>query len=164
MNQTYRIPEKIFDRPRLVQKVQEWKKAGKRIVFTNGCFDIMHKGHLEILNRSAELGDILVVALNADASVRKLKGNQRPVNNQDFRSQMIASLEVVDAVIVFGEETPAELVQAITPDVMVKGGDYTVDQIAGADHVIRHGGQVKIIPFIEGFSTTGIIAAIQRLG
>jgi D-beta-D-heptose 7-phosphate kinase/D-beta-D-heptose 1-phosphate adenosyltransferase len=163
MNHTYRIQQKILDRKGLVQKVEEWKTLGRKVVFTNGCFDILHKGHLEILNRSAELGDVLVVALNADASVKRLKGNQRPVNNEAFRSQMMASLEIVDAVTIFDEETPSELIRAITPDVMVKGGDYTVDQVVGADHVISHGGEVRIIPFIQGYSTTGIIAAIQSL-
>jgi D-glycero-beta-D-manno-heptose 1-phosphate adenylyltransferase len=163
MKETSRIKEKIFDRATLARKADEWKRNGKTIVFTNGCFDILHKGHLEILARAAELGDILVVALNTDASVRKLKGDQRPVNQEDFRLFMMASLEIVDAVILFHEETPAELIAAITPDILVKGGDYTVDQIAGAEHVIKHGGKVKIVPIVKGYSTSGIIAAIQSL-
>jgi D-beta-D-heptose 7-phosphate kinase/D-beta-D-heptose 1-phosphate adenosyltransferase len=132
-------------------------------VFTNGCFDILHKGHLEILTRSAEFGDILVVALNTDASVKNLKGDGRPVNNQDFRTWMMASLEIVDAVILFDEQTPAELIEAITPDIIVKGGDYTVDQVVGAKHVLSLGGEVKIVPIVKGYSTTGIIEAIQKL-
>ncbi len=163
MKETSRIREKIFDRTSLAARAEEWRKNGKTIVFTNGCFDILHKGHLEILARSAEFGDILVVALNTDASVRKLKGEHRPVNQEDFRLLMMASLEIVDAAILFDEETPAELIAAITPDILVKGGDYTVDQIAGAKHVISHGGEVKIVPIVKGYSTSAIIAAIQSL-
>jgi D-beta-D-heptose 7-phosphate kinase/D-beta-D-heptose 1-phosphate adenosyltransferase len=163
MKQTERIPHKIFDRPALATQCTEWKKQGRKIVFTNGCFDILHKGHLEILTKSAEFGDILVVALNTDASVKKLKGEQRPVNNEDFRIWMMASLEIVDAVTLFNEETPAELIETITPDIIVKGGDYTVDQVVGAQHVLSHGGEVKIVPIVRGYSTTGIIDTIQKL-
>lgn len=163
MKETSRIREKIFDRAALAARANEWRQTGKSIVFTNGCFDILHKGHLEILERSAEFGDILVVALNTDASVRKLKGEQRPVNHEDFRVLMMASLEIVDAVILFDEETPAELIAEVTPDILVKGGDYTVDQIAGADHVLTQGGQVKIVPIVKGYSTSGIIAVIRSL-
>jgi D-beta-D-heptose 7-phosphate kinase/D-beta-D-heptose 1-phosphate adenosyltransferase len=163
MKQTSRIKHKIFDRDGLVDQAKAWKAAGKTIVFTNGCFDILHKGHLEILARSAEFGDVLVVALNTDASVQKLKGPQRPVNDEHFRLLMMASLEIVDAAVLFGEETPAELIEALSPDVLVKGGDYTVDQIAGASHVLAHGGEVKIVPIVKGYSTSGIIAAIQSL-
>jgi len=143
--------------------MEAWKKDGLKVVFTNGCFDILHQGHLEILFQSASMGDKLVVALNTDASVKKLKGEQRPVNAQDFRTWMMANLEIVDAVVLFDEDTPAELIEAISPDVLVKGGDYTVEQIAGARHVIDHGGEVKIVPIVPGYSTTGIIAAIQKL-
>jgi rfaE bifunctional protein nucleotidyltransferase chain/domain len=163
MQHTEQIRSKIFERPALAAQCSEWKKQGQKVVFTNGCFDILHKGHLEILTRSAELGDILVVALNTDASVKKLKGDMRPVNNEAFRLWMMASLQIVDAVILFDEQTPAELIEAITPDIIVKGGDYTVDQVVGAQHVISHGGEVKIIPIVKGYSTTEIIAAIQKL-
>lgn len=163
MKETSRIRHKIFDRAGLVRQAGKWRETGKTIVFTNGCFDILHKGHLEILGRSAEFGDVLVVALNTDASVQKLKGPQRPVNDEDFRLMMMASLEIVDAVVLFGEETPAELIGALSPDVLVKGGDYSIDQIAGASHVLAHGGEVKIVPIVRGYSTSGIIAAIQAL-
>lgn len=163
MKQTERIRNKIFKRPALAAQCAEWKNQGRKVVFANGCFDILHKGHLEILTRSAEFGDILVVALNTDTSVKKLKGDLRPVNNEDFRTWMMASLEIVDAVVLFDEETPAELIKAITPDIIVKGGDYTVDQVVGAEHVISHGGEVKIFPIVKGYSTTGIIDAIQKL-
>ncbi len=163
MKETSRIREKIFDRAALAARANEWRQTGKSIVFTNGCFDILHKGHLEILERSAEFGDILVVALNTDASVRKLKGEHRPVNHEDFRVLMMASLEIVDAVILFDEETPAELIAEVIPDILVKGGDYAVDQIAGADHVLTQGGEVKIVPIVKGYSTSGIIAVIRSL-
>ncbi|HSF45628.1 MAG TPA: D-glycero-beta-D-manno-heptose 1-phosphate adenylyltransferase [Chitinophagaceae bacterium] len=163
MKQTERITQKIFERNALEKQCEVWRKQGKKIVFTNGCFDILHKGHLEILTKSAEFGDILVVALNTDASVKRLKGDQRPVNNEDFRTLMLASLEIVDAVTLFDEPTPLELIQTITPNILVKGGDYTVDQIVGAQYVLSQGGEVKIVPYVKGYSTTGIIAAIQRL-
>ena len=123
MKHTERIPHKIFERNALNQQCELWRKQGKKIVFTNGCFDILHRGHLEILTRSAELGEILVVALNTDASVKRLKGDQRPVNNESFRAWMMASLEIVDAVTLFDEPTPLELIETITPDILVKGGD-----------------------------------------
>lgn len=163
MNQTDRIPRKIFERRELAEQCAEWKKQGKKIVFTNGCFDILHKGHLDSLTRSAGFGDILLVALNTDASVKRLKGEQRPVNDEDFRTWMMASLEIVDAVTLFDEPTPLELIEIITPDILVKGGDYSIDQIVGAEHVIKNGGEVKILPIVQGYSTTGIIAAIQKL-
>jgi D-beta-D-heptose 7-phosphate kinase/D-beta-D-heptose 1-phosphate adenosyltransferase len=163
MKQTERIPHKIYERSALQQQCEQWRNQGKKIVFTNGCFDILHQGHLEILTKSAEFGDVLVVALNTDASVKRLKGDQRPVNNEGFRAWMMASLEIVDAVILFNEPTPLELIEAITPHILVKGGDYTIDQIVGAQHVLNHGGEIKIVPIVQGYSTSGIIAAIQRL-
>ena len=163
MKQTERIPHKIYERAALKEQCDLWRQQGKKIVFTNGCFDILHKGHLEILTRSAELGDILVVALNTDASVKRLKGDQRPVNNENFRAWMMASLEIVDAVTLFDEPTPLELIETITPHILVKGGDYTIDHIVGAQHVLSHGGEVKIVPIVQGYSTTGIIEAIQKL-
>jgi D-glycero-beta-D-manno-heptose 1-phosphate adenylyltransferase len=163
MKHTEKISQKIYERSALQKQCELWRKQGKKVVFTNGCFDILHKGHLEILTKSAEFGDILVVALNTDASVKRLKGDQRPVNNEDFRAWMMASLEIVDAVNLFDEPTPLELIETITPHVLVKGGDYTIDQIVGAKHVLNHGGEIKIVPIVQGYSTTGIIAAIQRL-
>jgi rfaE bifunctional protein nucleotidyltransferase chain/domain len=163
MTQTDRIPHKIYKRSDLASQVRAWKNEGLKVVFTNGCFDILHRGHLEILTKSAEMGDKLVVALNTDASVKRLKGDQRPVNNEDFRAWMMANLEIVDAVVLFDEDTPASLIEAVSPDILVKGGDYTVDQIAGANHVLQHGGEVRIVPIVKGFSTSNIIATIQRL-
>jgi D-beta-D-heptose 7-phosphate kinase/D-beta-D-heptose 1-phosphate adenosyltransferase len=163
MKQTARIQHKIYERAALKEQCTLWRQQGKKIVFTNGCFDILHKGHLEILTRSAELGDMLIVALNTDASVKRLKGDQRPVNNEGFRTWMMASLEIVDAVTLFDEPTPLELIEAITPHILVKGGDYSIEQVVGAQHVISHGGEVKIVPIVKGYSTSGIIAAIQKL-
>lgn len=158
-----KIKDKIFSPDTLFKQCEVWKKQGLLLVFTNGCFDILHKGHLEILSHAAGLGDKLIVALNTDASVKRLKGDLRPVNDESFRCYMMASLEIVDAVVLFDESTPADLIQKITPDVLVKGGDYQADQIVGSDHVLKHGGQVCIVPFVSGYSTTGLIEKIQHL-
>lgn len=155
--------KKIFRRDQLSAQSKEWKKEGMKIVFTNGCFDILHRGHLEILNTAASFGDILVVGMNSDASVKRLKGEQRPVNDEEFRCRIMASLAIVDAVCLFDEDTPLELIRAIIPDVLVKGGDYSLSQIVGADDVIRSGGEVKIVPLVKGYSTSALIEAIQRL-
>lgn len=162
MNNVKQIFDKRYQVDDLVKASTHWRNTNKKVVFTNGCFDILHKGHLEIIFRSAELGDILIVALNSDTSVKKLKGESRPVNNEDFRSLMMASLVVVDAVVLFDELTPEELIKKIQPHVLVKGGDYTVEQIAGADHVLSKGGEVCIIPILEGYSTTKIIQTIRN--
>ena len=157
------ISKKIQDRESLVKQAAEWKKQGKKIVFTNGCFDILHRGHLQILADSAAAGDILVVGLNTDESVRKLKGEHRPVNEESFRAQMMASIQIVDAVTLFNEDTPLELIRVLAPDVIVKGGDYTIDQIVGSEEVLKRGGEVKIVPIVKGYSTSALIEAIQKL-
>ena len=163
MKDIHPYTEKIFLRDRLSSQSEAWKKEGRKIVFTNGCFDILHRGHLEILDTAASFGDILVVGMNSDASVKRLKGDQRPVNDEDFRSRIMASLAIVDAVCLFNEDTPLELIRAIKPDVLVKGGDYSISQIVGADDVIRNGGEVRIVPLVKGYSTSALIEAIQRL-
>ena len=132
------------------------------MVFTNGCFDILHAGHIQSLNEAAALGDFLVVAVNTDASVRKLKGPERPVNNENARALLLASLMMVDAVILFDEDTPLNLITTLLPDVLVKGGDYTVEQVVGSKEVLAAGGKVHIIPLLPGFSTTGIIQQVQK--
>ncbi|MEY4098582.1 MAG: D-glycero-beta-D-manno-heptose 1-phosphate adenylyltransferase [Bacteroidota bacterium] len=137
------------------------KVTGKKVSFTNGCFDIIHPGHLFSLKQAAAEADYLIVGLNSDASVRKLKGPSRPINNTESRALVLANLIVVDAVIVFEEETPLELIKAILPDVMVKGGDYTIDQVVGGKEVIANGGKVIINPIVEGFSTTGLIEKMK---
>ena len=147
--------------------LEGWLKAkrltGKSIAFTNGCFDILHEGHIFSLSQAAKEADALIVGVNADASVRKLKGEHRPVNNQHSRSLILASLLIVDAVIIFDEDTPLELIKKVLPDVLVKGGDYTVDTIVGAKEVIANGGRVVINPIIPGFSTSGLIEKIKGL-
>jgi rfaE bifunctional protein nucleotidyltransferase chain/domain len=153
--------EKIFSLPGLIQKIKEWKKTGKKIVFTNGVFDLLHTGHIFSLTQAAKEGDILIIGLNADSSVKKLKGDSRPVNDQDARALLLAALVMVDAVVTFDEETPLQVITSILPDVLVKGGDYTVDQIAGAKEVIANGGKVVINPILDGFSTTAIINTIK---
>ena len=134
----------------------------KKIVFTNGCFDILHVGHIRYMQEAAKLGDILIVGLNSDASVKRLKGPERPVNNQDDRAEMLSSLEFVDYVVIFDEDTPYELIKKIQPDVLVKGGDYNPDNVVGKDIVEARGGELKLLHFVEGKSTTNIINKIKK--
>lgn len=163
MNKVSLIQDKIVDREQLREKASQWRKEGKKLVFTNGCFDILHKGHLEVLTASAGFGDILVVGLNTDASVSRLKGPERPVNHESFRTWMMASLQIVDAVTLFDEPTPWELLEVLQPDVIVKGGDYSVDQVVGAKEVLARGGEVRIVPIVQGYSTTALIETIRKL-
>ena len=155
------IPAKIFEIKDLLLQLKRWRLQNKKIVFTNGVFDILHQGHIASLSEAATFGDILIVGLNADASVKRLKGNSRPVNTQQSRALLLASLLMVDAIVIFEEDTPLQLITAIIPDVLVKGGDYTREQIVGATEVIAAGGEVKIVPILEGFSTTGIIEKMK---
>ena len=157
------IPQKIFDLPGLQHQLSRWRLLGKTVAFTNGCFDILHQGHIASLSDAAREADFLVVGLNSDASTCRLKGESRPINNQHARATVMASLLMVDAVILFEEDTPLNLINAIRPDVLVKGGDYTLEQIVGAKEVIEAGGRVVINPIVPGFSTTGIIEKIHRL-
>ena len=163
MKRTEIIAQKIYTLHELVFQVNRLKFLKKKVVFTNGCFDILHEGHIFSLSQAAGEGDFLVVGVNSDASVRKLKGEHRPVNAQVSRATLLASLIMVDAVIIFEEDTPLELINALLPDILVKGGDYTVDQIAGAKEVIANGGKVVINPILEGFSTTALIEKIHTL-
>lgn len=156
------IPQKILTQEEAVRRVAQWRLLNKKIVFTNGVFDILHQGHIFSLSQAAREGDMLIIGLNADASVKRLKGDSRPVNNQESRALVLASLVMVDAVVLFEEDTPIELIKSLMPDVLVKGGDYTVEQIAGAKEVIANGGQVVINPILEGFSTTNIIQQISN--
>jgi D-beta-D-heptose 7-phosphate kinase/D-beta-D-heptose 1-phosphate adenosyltransferase len=162
VNRADLIPTKIFTLTQLLQKLAQWRIHDKKIAFTNGVFDILHQGHIFSLSRAAGEADYLIVGLNADASVKKLKGENRPVNNQESRALLLASLVMVDAVVVFSEDTPLDLINAILPDVLVKGGDYTQEQIIGAKEVIKNGGRVIINPVMEGFSTTSIIANAKK--
>ena len=157
------IQQKIFDRDTLLKKCNSWRMASKKIVFTNGCFDILHHGHIDYLANAAEQGNILIIGVNTDASVKRLKGEERPLTNESDRLSQLASLMFVDAVCLFDEDTPLELITLLQPDVLAKGGDYTIDKIVGADVVQANGGRVEIIPFVEGYSTTGIIEKIRSL-
>ncbi|HRO45506.1 D-glycero-beta-D-manno-heptose 1-phosphate adenylyltransferase [Agriterribacter sp.] len=157
------ISNKMLTFDGMRHQVRRWRLLDKSIVFTNGCFDILHEGHLEILSQSAALGDILVVGVNTDNSVKKLKGENRPVNKELFRAKMLAALTIVDAVVLFDEPTPLELIRIIAPDTLVKGGDYAIDQVVGAEDVIKNGGEVKIVPLVKGYSTTALIQKIQEL-
>jgi D-beta-D-heptose 7-phosphate kinase/D-beta-D-heptose 1-phosphate adenosyltransferase len=151
------IPQKIMTVPALLQKLAQWRLLDKKIVFTNGVFDILHQGHVFSLSQAAAEGDFLIVGLNADASVKRLKGNDRPINDEKARAILLASMLMIDVVVIFEEDTPLDLINAILPDVLVKGGDYTVEQIVGAKEIIANGGRVVINPIIDGFSTTAII-------
>lgn len=157
------IQNKIYSRETLVRECNMWRAMQKKIVFTNGCFDILHHGHLDLLAKAAELGNVLIVGVNTDSSVQRLKGKDRPVTNEQDRLFQLASLLCVDAVSLFDEDTPETLIKLIRPDVLVKGGDYTIDKIVGADHVQSYGGKVEIIPFVSGYSTTSLIERIKGL-
>jgi D-glycero-beta-D-manno-heptose 1-phosphate adenylyltransferase len=156
------IEHKIYSHEKLLQQAFIWRMQSKKIVFTNGVFDIVHKGHIASLTEAASYGDILVVAINADNSVKKLKGPTRPINDENARALLLASLLQTDAIIIFEEETPLELIKQLLPDVLVKGGDYTVEQIAGAKEIIAAGGKVVIAKMIDGISTTKIIEDLKK--
>ncbi len=145
-----------------LDKIKEKQRLGCKIVFTNGCFDILHAGHVTYLKEAKKLGDILVIGVNSDASVKRLKGESRPVNPLEDRLALLSALECVDYVAPFQEDTPLELIKKVEPDVLVKGGDYQPDMIVGADEVMERGGEVRILPFVAGRSTTGIVEKIQE--
>jgi D-beta-D-heptose 7-phosphate kinase/D-beta-D-heptose 1-phosphate adenosyltransferase len=155
------IPEKIFSLPELLLQVKRWRLKSKKIVFTNGVFDIVHEGHIASLCEAASHADILIIGLNADASVKRLKGDSRPVNSENSRALILASMLMTDAIVIFEEDTPLNLISSIMPDVLVKGGDYTLEQIVGAKEVMANGGEVIIAPILKGFSTTSIIERMK---
>ncbi|HLI93033.1 MAG TPA: D-glycero-beta-D-manno-heptose 1-phosphate adenylyltransferase [Puia sp.] len=157
------ISQKIYDLPGMMRQVNRWRLLGKSISFTNGCFDILHQGHIASLSDAAREADMLIVGLNSDASTRRLKGRDRPVTGESARATILAALLMVDAVIVFDEDTPLSLIRSVRPDVLVKGGDYTLEQIVGAREVMDWGGRVVINPIVPGFSTTALIEKITRL-
>ncbi len=155
------IENKIFELDKLKPQIQSWRVLGKTIAFTNGCFDILHSGHIYSLSQAASEADYLIVGVNSDDSVKRLgKDENRPINNENSRMQILAALTIVDAVILFNEDTPYELITSLLPDVIVKGGDYTIEQIVGAKEVVANGGRVVINKIVEGFSTTNIIKKI----
>lgn len=152
------IKNKLLSREALETKLAEWRSAGETIVFTNGCFDILHRGHVEYLAQAADLGDKLIVGLNTDASVKRLKGENRPVNDEKSRALLLSALQFVDVVVFFDEDTPYELIKQVQPDILVKGNDYKPEEIVGYDIVTAKGGKVLTIDLVEGFSTTKIIS------
>jgi rfaE bifunctional protein nucleotidyltransferase chain/domain len=155
------IQNKIYQLSELKLIVNQWKMLSKKVVFTNGCFDIIHRGHNTYLLEAAAFGNKLIVAVNSDESVRKLKGNNRPIVDEYSRAFNLACHTYIDAVILFDEDTPLNLINEFQPDVLIKGGDYTIETIVGAQEVLNYGGQVEIIPFLEGYSTTNIIDKIN---
>lgn len=155
--------KKILDRQELISERKRLRREARSLVFTNGCFDLLHPGHVRYLNQARSLGDALVVALNSDQSVRALKGEGRPILNEQERAEVIAALEAVDYVVVFEEETPRELIAELLPDVLVKGGDWPIDRIIGREEVEAAGGRVVSLPYLEGASTSDIIAKIKGL-
>ena len=154
--------DKICSIEDLQKNVNTWKKTAKKVVFTNGCFDILHLGHIDYLEKAAKKGHKLVVGLNNDASVSRLKGSERPVNNEYVRGRMLAALDFVDAVVLFEEDTPYTLIKTLQPTILVKGSDYLAENIVGADIVIANAGSVEIIPLLDGYSTTDILNKLRK--
>lgn len=161
MNTLEHIQSKIMTYDELANQLKSWRSSGKKIVFTNGCFDILHRGHIEYLAKAADMGDILIIGLNTDRSVKRLKGDSRPVNDQHARSLLLAALSFVDAVTLFDEDTPYNLIKTVMPDLLVKGGDYKIEEIVGHDIVEANGGKVVTIPLTEGYSTTKTIGKLR---
>lgn len=153
---------KLFSVQNLVEKIEEWRRKNETVVFTNGCFDLLHPGHISLIRQSAAQGDHLIVGLNSDASVRRLKGPTRPIQNESSRALLLAALSDVDAIVLFDEDTPFELISALRPDVLVKGSDYTIDNVVGADVVQQGGGRVYLARLVDGCSTTGIVRKIDN--
>jgi rfaE bifunctional protein nucleotidyltransferase chain/domain len=162
MSKSAAIHNKIFTPDQLAQQLAVWRFRDRKIVFTNGCFDILHLGHIDYLMKAADLGDVLIIGLNTDASVHRLKGEGRPINNEQARALMLASLSFVNAVILFGEDTPYELIRFIQPDILVKGNDYKTEEIAGHDIVLGAGGQVITLDLVPGYSTSGLIEKLRN--
>jgi rfaE bifunctional protein nucleotidyltransferase chain/domain len=158
-----RVKSKIVNRDTLAQLVLQWKQNGEKVVFTNGCFDILHLGHITYLFQAAEMGTKLVIGLNSDQSVRRLKGDSRPVQDEYARAIAISALECTDLVCIFDEDTPLELIKIVSPDFLIKGGDYSVKEIVGYQEVTASGGSVKTIPLIAGYATTKILKKIFEI-
>ena len=156
-----KLNSKILDKKRLLVKLTDWKEEDKKIVFTNGCFDLIHLGHIEVIARSADLGDILIIGVNTDNSIKRLKGKNRPIVEEISRAKQLAALEFVDAVVLFDQDTPIDLIKMINPNIITKGGDYNTDQVIGNDVVTQNDGKVVIIPLTQGYSTTSILEKIK---
>lgn len=157
------IFNKIVEYSKIDKIASTLKKSAKTIVFTNGCFDILHPGHIDLLAKCSEMGDYLIVGVNSDSSIKRLKGPDRPVNNQDARIIVLASLQFIDYLTIFDADTPIELIKKIKPEILVKGGDWDANNIVGSDFVRSYGGKVEIVPFIEGYSTSSIIEKIRKI-
>ena len=157
-----KLKAKIFNIKDLSQIIKEWRLNGNKIIFTNGCFDLIHLGHLEILARSADLGDKLIVGINSDMSIKKIKGNSRPIIEEDSRAKQLAAIEFIDAVILFNEENPYDLISFINPDIITKGGDYKKNDVIGKELMNKKDGEVIIIPLTQGYSTTSILEKIKN--
>ncbi len=158
-----KLKSKIVSAEEAATMIDIWHYMGLKVVFTNGCFDIIHFGHVNYLSRAANLGSRMVVGLNSDASVKKLKGETRPVQDETSRAHMLASMFFVDAVVIFNEDTPYELIKTLQPDILVKGSDYTIDKIVGADIVMQRGGRVETMDFVDGYSTSNVINKIKGI-
>jgi len=156
------IKSKIYTLSDLKIQSDKWKENGDKIVFTNGCFDLVHRGHVEVLANTADLGDRLIIGLNSDSSIQELKGENRPIIDENSRAILLASLQFVDAIVLFSEETPRNLIETIVPNILAKGGDYNVSQISGYEVVLKNGGEVILVPFIDGFSTSNIVDKIKK--
>ena len=156
-----KINNKIFGLEFLIKTLDQWRNENKKIVFTNGCFDLIHLGHIELLARSSDLGDILIIGVNSDSSIQKLKGENRPIIEEDSRVKQLAALEFVDAIVLFHEDTPQKLIEKIKPDVITKGGDYKAENVVGNEVVNQKNGEVVIIPLTQGYSTTSILKKIK---
>jgi len=154
--------DKIFSLPQIQEQVQQWRAPGFKIVFTNGCFDLLHLGHVDYLEKAKQLGDKLVLGLNTDASISRIKGPSRPLQDEMSRARIMASLLFIDAVVLFDDDTPLKLIEAIQPDILVKGDDYAVQQIVGHEVVTARGGEVKTVPLVKGYSTTNIVNKIKE--
>lgn len=161
MTHLKKIKNKILSLKSLKTKKISWQENGEKIVFTNGCFDILHRGHVEVLAQTANLGDRLIIGLNSDISIQKLKGKGRPFLDEESRAILLAALSFVDAIILFSETTPIKLIRALNPDILAKGGDYNLDTVIGSEYIKQNGGQVILLPFINGFSSTNIINKIN---
>lgn len=154
--------DKIFSLPELLKTVAGWRSQGDKIVFTNGCFDLLHLGHVDYLEKARQLGNKLVLGLNTDASISRIKGPARPLQDEMSRARIMASLLFVDAVVLFDQNTPLELIEAVQPEILVKGDDYTIENIVGHEVVIAKGGSVATVPLVKGYSTTNIVKKIEK--
>ena len=162
MNQVNRLQSKILSFSSLKSQLEKWRSENEKIVFTNGCFDLLHLGHVDYLAKARDLGDRLVVGLNSDASIKRIKGSSRPIKDEQSRAALLAGMAYVDAVVLFDEETPLSLISTVVPDFLVKGGDYTIKDIVGHEIVLNNKGRVCTIDFVEGYSSSVLIEKIKR--